>query len=368
MDLRRIGMFMARIRANFELSRWAPGVVLSAIAALTLASCAMVSADSVGTTAAAPRALLAVVSKGLPGVTIYDAATDQRICEAKMDVAPHEAAFSHDGRLLYVPVYSSANLGQPGPDGHTINFLRTADCSIEHAMDTDPIKRPHFAELGRSGKLYVTAEQNQSVLVIDPRTRAITAQLPTGSRNSHFFAMTQDEQRLFTSNVGDKTVSVIDIPGKRLLATVDVGASNQRMTVSPDDRWFVTSLWQSKQIAVYRTRDWQLDFKIDIDGAPFVARFSPDGKTLYNMGMAPGAGPQPIRVWRVDLATRKVVATSSESLGTGTGGLQVNPVNGLVYLTAYSGTVSVLDPVNLKLVRQFAAPDTPDGIFFWSKN
>jgi len=95
--------------------------------------------------------LMAVVSKALPGVTIYDAATDRQICQVKMDVAPHEAAFSTDGRLLLVPIYSSANIGQPGPDGHAINFLRTADCSIEYALDTDPVQRQHTADTGAGG-------------------------------------------------------------------------------------------------------------------------------------------------------------------------------------------------------------------------
>jgi hypothetical protein len=145
---------------------------------------------------------------------------------------------------------------------------------------------------------------------------------------------------------------------------VNAGASNQRMTVSPDDRWFVTSLWQSRKVAFYRTADLALDFTVDIDGAPFVARFSPDGRYLYSMGMEPGRQPAGIRVWKIDVAARRVVAVSSESLGVGTGGLQVNPANGLLYLTAYSGQVAVLNPDDLKIVRQFAAADTPDGLFF----
>jgi DNA-binding beta-propeller fold protein YncE len=316
--------------------------------------------------AATPRVLLAVVSKGLPGVTLYDAATDRKLCEARMDVAPHEAAFSRDGRMLYVPIYSSANIGQPGPDGHSIVFMRTADCGIEATLDTGKIKRPHYVEVGpRSGLLYVTAEQKHSILIVDPKTRAITGTLPTGSDKTHFFAMTPDEKRIFTSNVSDGTVSVLDIPGGKLIGTVDARPSNQRMTVSPDGRWFVTSLWQSGRIAVYRTQDQQLDFDIAIDGSPFVARFSPDGRSLYNMGMPPrGSGPGGIRVWRIDVATRQIVATSTDDLGSGTGGIQVNPVNGLLYLTAYSGQVSVLDPATLKLVRQFPAADTPDGLFF----
>jgi DNA-binding beta-propeller fold protein YncE len=83
------------------------------------------------------------------------------------------------------------------------------------------------------------------------------------------------------------------------------------------------------------------------------------------MGMPPrGAGPGGIRVWKIDTRTRAVVATSTEDLGAGTGGLQVNPVNGLLYLTAYSGSIVVLDPDTLKVVRRIAAADTPDGIFF----
>jgi DNA-binding beta-propeller fold protein YncE len=308
---------------------------------------------------------MVVVSKGLPGIVLYDADSDKEICRATMTPAPHEAAFSHDGRTLFVPVYSPANIGQPGPDEHTIHFVRTSDCSIEYSLDTGVYKRPHFPEQGPSGLLYVTAELKQSILIIDPKTHAIVGTLPTGSTSTHFFAMTRDEKKLFTSNVGAATVSVIDVPSRTLVSTVSTGARNQRMTVSPDDRWFVTSIGQARKVAFFRTSDYQRDFDVDVDGGPFVARFSPDGKALYDMGNAPrGATPAGIRVWKIDVASRTVVATSSEPLGNGTGGIQVSPVNGRVYITAYSGQVTELDPNTLKIVKQFDTAMTPDGLFF----
>jgi DNA-binding beta-propeller fold protein YncE len=311
--------------------------------------------------------LMVVVSKGLPGVVLFDADTDEEICRQTMKPAPHEAAFSHDGRTLYVPVYSPVNIGQPGPDEHEIHFISTADCSIQATLDTGDYKRPHFPEEGPSGTLYVTSELKESILLIDPKTRKITGTLPTGSMSTHFFAMTKDEKKLFTSNVSAATVSVIDIPNRKLITTVSTGSGNQRMTVSPDDKWFVTSVGQGRKISFFRTSDYQLDFDITLDGSPFVARFSPDGKSIYNMGNAPrGATPPGIRVWKADVASKQVVATSSESLGNGTGGIQVSPVNGRVYLTAYSGQVSVLDPDTLKVVKQFPVPMTPDGLFFGS--
>ena len=88
------------------------------------------------------------------------------------------------------------------------------------------------------------------------------------------------------------------------------------MTVSPDDKWFVTNIGNTRKMAFYRTSDYQLDFDVELEGTPFVARFSPDGKAVYNMGNAPrGATPGGIRVWKVDVATKKVVATSSDNLG-----------------------------------------------------
>lgn len=336
----------------------AAGIALAAV----VASSVFALAQSSG---APHRHLMVVVSKGLPGVVLFDADTDAEICRATMAPAPHEAAFSRDGKTLYVPVYSPVNIGQPGPDEHTIHFIRTSDCEIEATLDTGDYKRPHFPEEGPSGTLYVTAETKASILLIDPKTHTITGTLPTGSTSTHFFAMTHDEKKLFTSNVSAATLSVIDIPTRTLVTTVNTGSGNQRMTVSPDDRWFVTSIGQARQIAFFRTSDYQRDFDVAVDGSPFVARFSTDGKSLYDMGNAPrGATPGGIRVWKVDVASKQVVATSSDTLGFGTGGIQMSPFNGRVYITAYSGQVAELDPNTLKVVKQFPVPMTPDGLFF----
>jgi DNA-binding beta-propeller fold protein YncE len=331
-------------------------------AILALAASPLLVAQS----AAKPhRNLMVVVSKGLPGIVLFDADTDEEICRQTMAPAPHEAAFSKDGRTLYVPVYSPANIGQPGPDEHEIHFLSTTDCTIQATLDTGDYKRPHFPEEGPDGMLYVTAELKESILQIDPKARKIVATLPTGSTATHFFAITKDGKKIFTSNVSQANVSVIDVPGKKLITQISTGAGNQRATVSPDDKWFVTSIGQTRKMAFIRTSDHQVDFEVELEGSPFVARFSPDGKAVYNMGNAPrGATPAGIRVWKVDVASKQVVAASSDALGTGTGGIQVSPVNGRVYITAYSGQVSVLDPDTLKVVKQFPTPATPDGLFF----
>jgi len=369
-----------------------------------------------------PRYLLMVVSKQQPGMALYNAETDQLHCKSgNLGVAPHEGEFSPDGRMAYVPTYGSSSVGAPGTDEQTIHFIRTSDCQTVHVLDTGDFKRPHHVQVGRSGTIYVTAELKESILVIDPNTRQITGTIPTGSTTTHMISLSADESRIFTSNVMGRTLSILDVPGRRVVKTIPTETNNQRMALSPDGTWFVTNLGQERKVAFYRTADGELDFTIDIDGGPFVSQFSADGRFLYVMGAtgggargagrggrggapaggvpaagvppagaaapaaaaAPGArrgggpaGPAPaavpggpvggnLRAWKVDVATRTVVGTIAENLGSGAGGLSVNPANGRVYMTAMAhDLVSIIDPQTWTVVKTIAAENNPDGMAF----
>lgn len=307
--------------------------------------------------------LMMVVSKHLPGVTIYDADTQEALCRATMGISPHEAAFSRDGRYAYVPVYGSSGVGQPGTDEHVLHFIRTSDCKEIGALDTGDYKRPHGIAVGQSGTIYVTAEIAASVLLIDPHERRIVAAIPTGSRTSHMLALTRDEKKIYVSNVQSKTVSVLDVPNRRLMSTIQTGTENQRMALSPDERWFVTNLGRDNKIAFYRTSDDRLDFAIQVDGAPFVAKFSADGNYLYDAGHQQGH----IRAWKIDVAQRKVIATTTEDLGRDAGSLEVNPFNHEVYVSDQAtNKISEIDPESWKVKKQLSTDKTPDCMVFTS--
>lgn len=366
---------------------------------------------------ATPRYLLMVVSKQQPGMALYDAETDRLHCKsADLGVAPHEGEFSPDGRMAYVPTYGSSSVGAPGTDEHVISFIRTSDCQTVHTLDTGDYKRPHHVQVGNSGTVYVTAELKESILAIDPETRQITGTIPTGSTTTHMFALSDDETKIYTSNVMGRTMSIVDVPGRRVEKSIPTEVSNQRMALSPDGRWFVTNLGQQRRVAFYRTSDGELDFAVEVDGSPFTGQFSADGRFLYVMGSAPGgrgrggrggrggqapAGAAPaapatgpaapaappqaaggrrsggpaaapggpvggnLRAWKIDVASRAVVATVSENLGSGAGSLAVNPVNGRVYMSAMAhDLISIIDPDSWTVVNTIAAENNPDGLAF----
>lgn len=305
--------------------------------------------------------LMLVVSKAMPGITIYDADTEQPICRAKTGISPHEAAFSLDGEYAYVPVYGSTAVGLAGTDEHVLHFIRTSDCFDAAQLDTGENKRPHGIAIGKSGTIYLTSEVSSSLLLIDPISRRIVAKIPTDSQYSHMIAVTPDEKTVYVSNVQSKTVSVLDVPARKLVKVIPTGAENQRMTLSPDGRWFVTSLGPEHKVAFYRTSDNQLDFTVPVEGAPFVAKFSADGKYLYDAGHNGGQ----IRVWKIDISQRKVVSTTTDEIGKNTGALAVNPFNGIVYVSDQaSSTISEIDPSTWKVTKRFPTDQTPDQIAF----
>ncbi|HEX4750984.1 MAG TPA: beta-propeller fold lactonase family protein [Bryobacteraceae bacterium] len=325
------------------------------------------SAATLITSAAEPqqsehgKRLMLVVSKGLPGITVYDADSQKPLCNATMGVSPHEAAFSADGHYAYVPVYGNSGVGKPGTDEHIIHFVRTSDCQEVGSLDTGEYKRPHCVLVGKSGRLYVTAEIAASVIVIDPNTRKIIATIPTGSHTTHMIALTRDEKTIYSSNVQSKTISVLDVAKCKLVQTIPTEGENQRMTLSPDGRWFVTSLGPAKKVAFYRTSDNQLDFTVPVDGTPFVAKFSADGKYLYDAGHV----EKRVVAWKIDVAQRKVVATSSDDLGRDTGALEVNPFTGGVYVSDQpTNKISELDPSTWKVVKTLDTEKTPDCMQF----
>jgi DNA-binding beta-propeller fold protein YncE len=312
-----------------------------------------------------PRRLFFVVCKDLPGITIYDADTDERVAQAVTPgtINPHEAAFSRDGRSVYVPIYGTSGVGKPGEHGHTLHIFDSLTGAEVASLDTGQYKRPHCVTVGpATGIVYASAELAESLILVDPAQPAITGAIPTGSNTSHMFALTRDERKAYVSNVRSKSISVLDVENRALEMTIFTEGENQRMTLSPDERWFVTNLGPAGRIAFYRTTDNELDFTVPVEGTPFVAKFSADGKFLFGAGFA---GPRKLAVWKVDVAKRAVVATLAEGLGEDPGSLEVNPFTGRVYVSDQpTNRVHQIDPDTWKVAGAIRTEKTPDAMAF----
>jgi len=251
--------------------------------------------------------LLLVANKGDRTLGLIDPTAARQIATvAEGGVTGHEVAASADGKRAFVPIYGDSGVGMPGTDGSTLAVIDLSERKVIHTIDFGHGVRPHCAVLGpKDGLLYVTTELDKSVTIIDPLTLKIVGSVPTGQAESHMLAISTDGRKGYTANVGPGTVSVLDLAGRKTLAVIPVAGRVQRISITPDSRWVLTSDDEKPRLAVIDTATNKVDRWIALAATGYGTASTPDGKWLLV------ALPNANAVAVVNLATLQVVKTIS---------------------------------------------------------
>ena len=152
------------------------------------------------------------------------------------DGPPHELAISPDHKTAYIPIYGDGVYGRNPHPGHTIAIIDLASKKMTGSIDVSPYLAPHGLQVDSKGTLYVTCDTSRKFLVIDPKTRTITAAIDTEG-TGHWIAVLPDGSKAYVANKNDRPfVSVIDIKARKMTGKVDMPNGTQGITVSPDGK------------------------------------------------------------------------------------------------------------------------------------
>src|SRR6266403_2246685 len=184
--------------------------------------------------------LLVVANQKEHTLLLVDPDNRRELAKIVVGVNGHEVMASKDGRFAYVPIYGNSGVGRPGTDGSTIDVIDLGERKLAATIDLGKPLRPHRAEFGPDGLLYVTA----------PGTRKVLAEIPTGEPQSHMLVLSSDGQRGYTANVSAGSVSVLDLRKRTLITTIPVAKTVQRISILPDGRHVFTHDQDAPRIAV----------------------------------------------------------------------------------------------------------------------
>jgi YVTN family beta-propeller protein len=317
----------------------------------------LLSLTVLAASAQAQQGRLLVAEKGQQSLAIVDPVSGKVLASiAEGGVTGHEVIASPDGRLAFVPIYGNSGVGKPGTDGRTLTVIDIASQKVVNSIDFGHGVRPHCPLIGpKDGLLYVTTELNQTVTLIDPKTLKIVGYIPTGQPESHMLTLSHDGRRGYTANVGPGTVSVLDIPGRKVLKIIPISANTQRIGISPDDHWVFTADQTKPQLAVIDTTTNSVGKRIPLEGIAYGTAPTPDGRFLLV------TLPDQNKIAVVDLKTMQVVR--SVAVGLYPQEIVVRPDGKAAYVSCEtSNQVAEINLDNWTLTRLIATGKATDGL------
>ncbi len=298
--------------------------------------------------------LLVIANQKEHTVLVVDPDGRRELARVVVGVNGHEVMVSKDGRFAYVPIYGNSGVGRPGTDGSTIDVVDLQGRKLAATIDLGKPLRPHRAEWGPDGMLYVTAELGNAVDVLDPATRKIVAEIPTGQKESHMLVISPDGRRAYTANVGAGSVSVLDLAKRSLVTTIPVAKMVQRISISPDGKRVFTHDQDAPRIAVIDTATNKIANWIEVPSSVYASEPTTDGRWLVTLTRNAAA-------YVVDLQSMKVAHTLK--ISDGGSEILIRPGGDVAYLSGTgAGKIDVLDLHTWELQKPIELTPGVDGM------
>jgi YVTN family beta-propeller protein len=304
--------------------------------------------------APAAHGMLVVANQREHTALLIDPETRQELAKVVVGVNGHEVAVSPDSRFAYVPIYGNSGVGKPGTDGTTIDIVDLHEHKLAATIDLGKPLRPHRAEFGPDGLLYITAELSKSVDVIDPATRKIIAEIPTGAIESHMVVISPDGRRAYTANVAAGSVSVLDLQKRALVTVIPVAKTVQRISISADGKHVFTHDQDTPRIAVIDTATNTVASWISVPSTVYSSSPTADGRKL--LADSPAG-----KIFVIDIASAKL--EESFDIPPASGELLLTPDGKFAFVSCpQAGTIEVLDVPSRKLLQPIKLTPGVDGL------
>jgi len=183
----------------------------------------------------------------------------------------------------YVPIFGDGIHGRnPNPQHHLCVFDLHKRGLVE-TIDLRPYIAPHTLKLGPDGLIYITCENSAVVAIIDPNSNKVVDAIDSGSTNGHRLIIAPDGQRLYTENEEDGTVSVIDLPERKLLGKIKTPRPLAGIAIAPDGRTVIAVDDAQPTLFLIDTEAGRVSEELVLKDVPKpaqIARYAPDNSLL----------------------------------------------------------------------------------------
>jgi DNA-binding beta-propeller fold protein YncE len=196
---------------------------------------------------------------------------------------PHELLVTPRSWTAYIPIYGDGIHGRNPNPGHLLSVVDLRERAHVADIDLSPYVAPHGLQIGPDGLLYITCENSGVVALVDLAKRELIGAIETDSVNSHRLVIAPDGRWLYTENEEDASISVIDLPRRKLVRQVAAPHPLAGLAISPDGKLLVAVDDEEPVLVLIDSSNFATIGTVPLDGVPEpaqIARYSPDGRIL----------------------------------------------------------------------------------------
>jgi DNA-binding beta-propeller fold protein YncE len=199
------------------------------------------------------------------------------------DKTVHELLVIPEENRAYVPIFGDGIHGRNPNPQHLLCVFDLDKRALLTTIDLRPYIAPHTLKLGPDGLIYITCENSAKVVVIDRHTNKVVDAIDSGSTNGHRLIIAPDGQRLYTENEEDGTVSVIDLPMRKLMGKIKCPRPLAGIAISADGKTVVAVDDAEPKLILIDTDTAQVRTEValkDVPKAAQIARYAPDNSLI----------------------------------------------------------------------------------------
>lgn len=201
--------------------------------------------------------------------------------------------------------------GQPHPLGCVSCHVYTQRSGLAARLFNQNYLSPLNMAISQDGsRLYVTAQEGDALLVVDPTDGQVLSKIEVGKR-PHSIILSQDGKIGYVSNQWSNTVSVVNLEEDSLVSTLAVGSGPSGLALDPEDAFLYVANSYSNDITIVDLERGLEHKRLTAGRNPCSVQFSPDGKTVYVTHQL--SNPVPFRtppiseIMVIDAGSQKVI-------------------------------------------------------------
>ncbi|WP_299193005.1 YncE family protein [uncultured Erythrobacter sp.] len=242
---------------------------------------------------------LFVTNKRGNSLSVIDLESGEETSRVPTCANPHELALSPKGNMLAVACYG----------GTSVDVFATDSLERLASVDLGTNARPHGIVWAESGVIYATAEGRQSIFRITSGEdgKPELTEFPTGQRGSHMLAVAPDGSAAWTTDLGSRTVTRIDLSGGAAPVSVTVGEEPEGISLAPDHNALWVSARGSNQAFELDPTTMEVRKTVDTGRFPLRLLVRPQDDVAITSDLADGG------LTVIDLASGEVVRSIAVS-------------------------------------------------------